>query len=56
MQPVLTLSSSPEPEAHAVIGDGLNAYNDAIVGYADRMPLKVPRRSAIDTPDATGPC
>ena len=41
MQPVLTLSSSPEPEARAVIGDGLNAYNDAIVGYADRMPLTV---------------
>ena len=41
MQPVLTLSSSPEPEALAVIGDGLNAYNDAIVGYADRMPLTV---------------
>jgi len=41
MQPVLTLSSNPEPEARAIIGDGLNAYNDAIVGYADRMPLTV---------------
>jgi GNAT superfamily N-acetyltransferase len=41
MQPVLCLSSEPEPEARAVIGDGLNAYNDAIVGYADRTPLTV---------------
>jgi GNAT superfamily N-acetyltransferase len=23
------------------VGDGLNAFNDAIVGYADRMPLHV---------------
>jgi len=41
MQPVLTLSCVAEPEAQAIIGEGLNAYNDAIVGYADRMPLNV---------------
>jgi GNAT superfamily N-acetyltransferase len=41
MQPVLTLSASQEPRARTVIGDGLNAYNDAIVGFADRMPLTV---------------
>ena len=41
MQPVLTLSGNAEPEARAIIGDGLNAYNDAIVGYADRIPLTV---------------
>jgi GNAT superfamily N-acetyltransferase len=41
MNPVLTVSSDPEPEAAKVIGDGLNAYNDAIVGYADRLPLHV---------------
>lgn len=41
MQPVLSFSGVAEPEARSVIGDGLNAYNDAIVGYADRMPLTV---------------
>ena len=41
MTPVLTVSSDPEPEADKVIGAGLNAYNDAIVGYVDRMPLHV---------------
>jgi len=35
------VSSEPEPEAQLIIGEGLNAYNDAIVGYADRMPLTV---------------
>jgi GNAT superfamily N-acetyltransferase len=41
MHPVLTVSSVAEPEAQKIIGEGLNAYNDAIVGYADRMPLTV---------------
>jgi GNAT superfamily N-acetyltransferase len=41
MNPVLTVSGDPEPEAEKVIGDGLNAYNDAIAGYADRLPLHV---------------
>jgi GNAT superfamily N-acetyltransferase len=41
MQPVLTVSSVAEPEAQKIIGEGLNAYNDAIVGYADRVPLTV---------------
>jgi GNAT superfamily N-acetyltransferase len=41
MRPVLTVSTSPEPEAAKIIGDGLNAFNDAIVGYADREPLHV---------------
>ena len=41
MVPVLSVSSEPEPEAQLIIGEGLNAYNDAIVGYADRMPLTV---------------
>ena len=41
MQPILILSDTPEPEARTVIGDGLNAYNDATVGYADRTPLTV---------------
>ena len=41
MQPILVLSGVPEPEARTIIGDGLNAYNDAIVGYGDRMPLTI---------------
>ena len=41
MNPVLTLSSSPEPEAAGIIGDGLDAFNDAVVGYGDRQPLHV---------------
>ena len=41
MQTVLTLSSVPEPDARQIVGNGLNAYNDAIVGYADRIPLTV---------------
>ena len=41
MTPVLTVSGVPEPEAEAIIGGGLNAYNDAITGYADRQPLHV---------------
>ena len=41
MRPNLTVSSVLEPEARAIIGDGLTAYNDAIVGYADRTPLTV---------------
>ncbi len=38
---VLSLSNIADPDAEAIIGDGLNAYNDAIVGYADRTPLNV---------------
>ena len=51
MEPILSLSGGPEPEARGIIGDGLNAYNDAIVGYADRTPLTVkvcdPDRGAV---------
>jgi GNAT superfamily N-acetyltransferase len=41
MTPTITVSSAAEPEAATIIGNGLNAYNDAIVGYEDRMPLHV---------------
>jgi GNAT superfamily N-acetyltransferase len=41
MQPVLTVSSAAEPEVQKTVSDGLNAYNDAIVGYSDRTPLTV---------------
>ena len=41
MSATLTLSDAPEPDAARFIGDGLNAFNDAVVGYADRLPLHV---------------
>jgi hypothetical protein len=41
MNPILTVSSEPEPAAEKVVGDGLNAFNDAKVGYADRLALHV---------------
>jgi hypothetical protein len=37
MDPILRVSSAPEPDAERVIGDGLSAFNDE-VGYADRVP------------------
>jgi GNAT superfamily N-acetyltransferase len=46
MNPVLTVSSEPEPDVEKVVGDGLNAFNDATVGYADRVPLHVIVRDA----------
>jgi GNAT superfamily N-acetyltransferase len=41
MDPILRVSSAPEPDAERVIGDGLSAFNDATVRYADRVPLHV---------------
>lgn len=47
MNPVLSVSSAPEPEAARIIGEGLNAYNDAIVGYQDRVLLHVIVRDSV---------
>jgi GNAT superfamily N-acetyltransferase len=47
--PVLILTDAPDPVALSVIGDGLNAYNDLVTGYADRQPLAV-----LITDPATG--
>jgi len=41
MDPILHVSCAPEPDADRIIGDGLSAFNDATVGYADRVPLHV---------------
>ena len=46
MTPVLTLSDQPEAEFEHIVGDGLNAFNDAKTGYADRNPLHVIVRDA----------
>lgn len=41
MEPVLELTDSPDDAAEAVIGRGLNRYNDSAAGYGDRRPLAV---------------
>jgi GNAT superfamily N-acetyltransferase len=41
MDPIFRVSRAPEPDAEKIIGDGLNAFNDTMVGYADRVPLHV---------------
>ena len=43
MAPVLRISGEPEPEAERIIADGLNGYNDPIVGagYFESVPLYV---------------
>ena len=46
MDPILSVSSEPEPDVEKVVGDGLSAFNDATVGYADRVPLHVIVRDA----------
>jgi len=48
MDPILHVSCAPEPDAERIIGDGLSAFNDATVGYADRVPLHV----LVSTPTA----
>ena len=48
MNPILTLSNSPEPEVAQIIRDGLDAFNDAILGYGDRVPLHVVVRASED--------
>jgi hypothetical protein len=40
MDPILRVSSAAEPAAEKIIGEGLSAFNDATVGYADRVPLQ----------------
>jgi hypothetical protein len=56
MDPILHVSCEPEPDAERIIGDGLNAFNDATVGHADRLPLRVlvsdPDRVEGNTPRA----
>jgi GNAT superfamily N-acetyltransferase len=41
MDPILTLTDAPDAASREVIVDGLNAFNDATIGYADRRPLAV---------------
>jgi GNAT superfamily N-acetyltransferase len=40
-QPALIVTDAPDDAAHAAIAGGLNAYNDAATGIADRRPLAV---------------
>jgi GNAT superfamily N-acetyltransferase len=41
MNVVVAVSAEAEPAFDRIVGDGLNAFNDAVVGYADRVPLRV---------------
>lgn len=41
MHPDLTLTDAPDDAAQAAIGGGLDAFNDAAVGYGDRRQLAV---------------
>jgi GNAT superfamily N-acetyltransferase len=40
-EPALIVTDAPDTAAHAVIAGGLNAFNDAATGVADRRPLAV---------------
>jgi GNAT superfamily N-acetyltransferase len=46
--PALTLSNSPEPEVAQIIRVRLDGFNDAIVGFGDRLPLHVIVRASED--------
>ena len=48
MNPLLTLSNLPEPEVAQIIRDRLDAFNNSIVGYGDRLPLHVSVRASED--------
>jgi len=41
MHAVLAVSCAVDPDFERLVGAGLNAFNDAVVGYADRLPLHV---------------
>jgi GNAT superfamily N-acetyltransferase len=41
MDPILTLTDTPDEEAHAILSEGLNAHNHEAAGYTDRQPLSV---------------
>ncbi len=40
-EPVIEVTSTPKSEDVAAIGNGLNAFNDEVTGYADRQALAV---------------
>ena len=48
VKPILTLSSSAEPELGKIIRVGLDAFIDASVGHQDRAPLSVVVRASAD--------
>ncbi|MDE2515426.1 MAG: GNAT family N-acetyltransferase [Rhodospirillales bacterium] len=43
-KPAIEVSDVVAPDAQAAISAGLNAFNDAFVGYTDRKPLAVVAR------------
>ena len=52
--PVISVSAEAETELGPVIGDGLNTFNDEVVGYTDRKPLQVLVRERADGPIVGG--
>ncbi len=40
-RPHIVLHQTVTPEMLDMIGDGLSAFNDAVTGYSDRLPLAV---------------
>jgi len=50
MQAVMTVSDAVEPELDRIVNGGLDAFNDAVVGYADRKPLHVVVRESDGGP------
>jgi GNAT superfamily N-acetyltransferase len=44
--PLVELTDQPTPAFDSLMSAGLNSYNDAITGYADRQPLAVIVRDA----------
>ena len=48
VKPILTLSSSAEPELGKIIRVGLDAFIDASVGHQYRVPLSVVVRASED--------
>jgi GNAT superfamily N-acetyltransferase len=45
-RPEIVITDAFDSATEALIGDGLAAYNDAVVGYADRRPLAVLARDS----------
>lgn len=52
-KPEIILGDTITPEMQAAIGQGLNDYNDAVIGYTDRKPIAVVARDP-DSGDILG--
>jgi GNAT superfamily N-acetyltransferase len=48
LEPHIVVTDEVSHEVEEVIGDGLNAFNDQVTGYADRKPIAVVVRNPED--------